>query len=477
MLTNPAATTATDLDLDLDSTDHYFPDQPEAGEEDVKEVRCQFVTGAAGSGKTYSIRERINNDPTEGILCATTGIAGVNLGTTTINSILRYFDTDSLRQIFVSGRLITRYAELARSFKNIYLDEASMLPAEQLDLHYQAIKAANQYEKVKKSKNPDGIGLVLTGDFCQLPPIKAKWAFEAECWPLFEQNTLRLTKNWRQGDGIFLEGINALRSGNGAIGSDLLRQSGVDFANANLLDFPGTTILAKNADVDRYNYVALSRLQTETVRVKSERWTYRGSNPPSEWKLIPLELEVKLGSYVMILANDSPTFSYANGDCGWIEAFDPTVNVFTIKLARNDKIVNVPMIERRINVSYDPKIALDDNDCTELMYSKKKEDDMMSAFGTRPWKEPYLDLDLDRYVSGGIRYSPVRLAYAATVHKTQGLTLDNVQIDCRNGFFGSAAMAYVAVSRCRTAAGLRIVGTPQLLAQRCKVAPEVVRWL
>src|ERR1044072_3198676 len=68
--------------------------------------RCGFITGSAGTGKTYQLRELIRNDPSEGMLCATTGIAGVNLGTVTINSQLRYFDTDSMINGFVSGRLV-----------------------------------------------------------------------------------------------------------------------------------------------------------------------------------------------------------------------------------------------------------------------------------------------------------------------------------------------------------------------------------
>jgi ATP-dependent DNA helicase PIF1 len=468
-------TNSSDYDLALDQNEEPFGAyDPTEEEEESKEVRCEYVTGAAGTGKTFSIRKRIEEDPTYGLLCATTGIAGVNLGTTTINAQFGYFDTDSLRQKYISGKLITRMAEFATQYKNLVVDECSMLAAEQLDIFHEAAKAANQYEKVKKSKNPDGIGIVLTGDFCQLPPIKSKWAFDADCWPLFEQNTTVLTKNWRQADGQFLEGINSLRRGDGLTGSNLLRDSGVEFANANLLDYPGTTILAKNQDVDRYNWVALSKLQAEEIKVKSERWTWKGQYPPSEWKLIPDELKVKKGAYVMILANDSPAFTYANGDCGWVEDIDPTTNMFTIKLARNDKLVSVPMVERPLYVKEDPKTLFDGDDSTELVWSKKI---YLREGIERPWGEPHLDLDRDKYVAGSIKYSPVRLAYAATVHKTQGLTLDRVQMDIRHGFFGSPAMIYVAVSRCRTAQGLRIVGSPQLLAQRCKIAEEVKRWL
>lgn len=449
-----------------------FPlEEPSEEEEQAKEIRAEFVSGAAGTGKTYEIKRRIEADPSEGILCATTGIAGVNLGTRTIHSILKYFNTESLQQAYASGRLVRNLVELACNYRNLYCDEVSMLPALQLDTLVKAMQDANLSKKVKNSSNFNGIGLVLSGDFMQLPPIREKWAFEAECWPLFEANTLTLTKNWRQGDGNFLKAINHLRRGEGAAGANLLRNTGVEFANANKLDFPGTTILAKNVDVDRYNWVALSRVNGDTIEVESERWLYPGVNAPGEWKLIPEKLQVKLGALVMILANDSPFFSYANGDQGIIEAYDPTVKYFSIRLMRNGQLVNVPMIERRVTINYDPKAYNESGENTELIFSKK---DKGLA---RPWREPYFDEEADKYVAGGIKYMPIRLGYAATVHKTQGLSLDRVQIDCRNGFFGQPAMMYVAVSRCRTPEGLRVVGSVDMLGKRCKIAKEVLRWL
>ncbi len=81
------------------------------------------------------------------------------------------------------------------------------------------------------------------------------------------------------------------------------------------------------------------------------------------------------------------------------------------------------------------------------------------------------------WIIGGIRYMPIRLAYATTIHKSQGLTLDNAQLDIRDQFFGSPNFAYVALSRTRTPAGLRIVGTPACLDQRICIHPEVVPWV
>lgn len=413
-------------------------------------VRCVFTSGAAGTGKTYHWKERIRLDPSEGVLCATTGIAGVNLGTVTINSLLKYYDTESLLNAYVSGRLVRRLANLATAYRNLICDEVSMMPAEQLDTLYRAVQEANRRKKVVKA-NPDGLGIVLVGDFAQLPPIKARWLFEADCWDEFEAGTQKLTKNYRQGDGVFLDAINALRAGEGERGASLLSSTAAEFSQSLDLHFPGTTIMAKNDEVDRFNWQALQRVRGEKFAVNSKRWS--AGRPPSEWKNIPERVELKIGAYVMILANDTTEFRFANGDCGLIVGRD--ASSIQVRLARNDDVVDVGVIERRVH---------DDDKPAEL-----------SPYPT--WGTPWFDERAGKYCVGAVSYLPLRLAWASTVHKSQGLTLDRVQLDLRNHFFGTPAMSYVAVSRCRTPEGLRIVGDERLLASRCKIDPKVRRWV
>ena len=91
--------------------------------------------------------------------------------------------------------------------------------------------------------------------------------------------------------------------------------------------------------------------------------------------------------------------------------------------------------------------------------------------------EPYFDFTEGKWVIGEIQYMPVDFAYATTVHKSQGLTLDTVQIDINDGFFGQGSMSYVALSRCRTPQGLKIVGTPRILEERTNVFEEVLPWI
>lgn len=433
-----------------------YDDDDDGGEIDLSfdapPVRCVFTTGAAGTGKTYYWRQRINNDPSEGELCATTGIAGVNLNAVTINSRLRYFDTESMLNAYVSGRLVSTLARMGARVRNLIVDEGSMMPAEQLDTLYRAVQEANRRKMVTR-KNPEGLGIVFVGDFCQLPPIKARWAFEADCWGEFEKGVQRLEKNWRQGDGAFLDAINALRAGEGERGASLLSSTPTEFSSALDLHFPGTTIMAKNDEVDRFNWQALQRVRGEKFTVSSKRWHM--AKPPGEWKNIPERIELKIGAYVMILANDTASgeFRYANGDCGLIVGRD--ASSIQVRLARNDDVVDVGLIERRV-------------------YDDEKPRDLSPS---PTWGTPWFDERAGKYCVGAVSYLPLRLAYGSTVHKSQGLTLDRIQLDLRNHFFSSPAMCYVSVSRCRTPEGLRIVGTPELLAARCKIDPKVKRWI
>jgi len=94
-----------------------------------------------------------------------------------------------------------------------------------------------------------------------------------------------------------------------------------------------------------------------------------------------------------------------------------------------------------------------------------------------PFGELSLDAERGNWYVGGVEYYPLRVGFAATVFKTQGLSLSNIQIDYRGRFFGHPGSLYVAVSRCRTPEGLRLVGMPDVFAKRCNLNAEVVPWL
>lgn len=394
----------------------------------------EFLTGQAGTGKTFSVKERIENDPEYGILTATTGIAATNLDTITVNSLLGYYDTYSLEEASKLGRLRRRLVALAtgeQQLKNIIIDEVSMMDGRALDILW------NELKTIERSYGIE-IGLILTGDFAQLPPVKAPFAFEAQCWgPCFDSNTIRLTKIYRQKDKDFLDALNWVRIGNGYKAIKLLNKMGVECSKTVDNNFEGLTIKSTNREVEPVNRARFEAIDARLFQLRSIR---RGK-PRSEWKNIPDVLDIKIGALVMILSNKNiaGVFEYVNGDIGFIEDYDEQNQKIAVRLKRDGRLVQVDRIVRE---------------------NKTKNEN------TGQWM-----------VEGDINYMPVRLAYAATVHKTQGLTLDKIQVDVRGLFFKNPGMVYVAMSRCRGPEGLRIVGSPEILAHRTMVDERVKKWL
>lgn len=440
------------------------------------ECYTELLTGSAGTGKTYEINQRLKADPRYGLLCATTGIAAINMGegVTTINAALKYFNTESLTDAYVSGQLVRQLRRISnQGYRNLVVDEVSMMPAEQLDTLIWALDALAGQSTAKP------LGLVLTGDMCQLPPIpvvdkktgrkRVPWIFEAEAWLRFARNTVRLTKCWRQADGPFLEALGYMRQGQGAPAAELLNGS-VEYALNDDREFVGSSIKSTNEEVERFNRACHQQVQGRAIETAATRWTaevdYKGQPKyPAEWKHVPDTLRLKEGAYVMILANQrceeyDGGFLYVNGDCGWVRGFNPDTGALLVELKRSGKVVDVEFVTRRSEQKEEPLTLFNH-----------------TASGFDEVRAPHYDEEKKRWVLGEIRYMPLRLAYATTVHKAQGLTLDAVQINLSNAFFGQPAMAYVAFSRCRSAQGLRVVGSPELLRRRVCVDPKVVRFL
>lgn len=423
-------------------------------------VPCERLIGAAGTGKTYQLLQRTKDDPEYGLLTATTGISAVNLGAITIHSTLRYSDTASLRDAFLSGRLARTLHAIARSHRRLIVEEYSMADGEQLDLWYRGVEEANRYADVSEP-----LGILLVGDLAQLPPVKAKWVFEADCWEKFAQNTVRLDKVWRQAGGPFLDALNHTREGRGGLAAEILAAAGARFETQLDPNFEGTTILPKNQNVNRYNAMALDRVPGERFHLTARRWGRQRSewseNPRThEWG-IPPRLELKLDAYVMILAN-APDFSYVNGDCGHVRDFDE--HGIDVELVRTGKVMRIDKIVRGMEMAEEPDGWMGERIAP-----------VMDAGEYIP--RQHYRAKMRRYVLGQVEYLPVRLAYASTVHKSQSLTLDRVQVDYRDPFFGHPAMLYVALSRCRTLEGLRMVGSRERFAAQCKMEAKVREWL
>lgn len=404
-----------------------------------------FLTGNAGTGKSTLISELSRLHPELLEICATTGIAAINLNSKTLHSTLKFFDTKSLEINWREQLLHMNLRKVRARRKILLIDEVSMLGAEQLDLICNAIDDINNDDTGKQ------LGLWVSGDMCQLPPVKMKYVFKSDYWDRFEDNKVRLTKVWRQDNLDFMKGIDLLRSNKGIEAMEIFKKCGVNFLDKVNDDFEGTTLIPNNADVDAYNEKRLRALPGMLIRSQSK---IRGKEMKEWEKLVPAELRLKVGAYVMILSNDIPDFKFVNGDCGWVEDYDESEDAFNIKLKRTNSIVSIKRIKRQNFSDKEPE-----------------------AYMFTPKFQPYQDYKTGDWVIGEILYHPLRLAYASTIHKSQGLSLDMVQINTRPPFFGYDAMGYVSISRARTPEGLFLIGNPDAIGRKITMNKEVLKYV
>jgi ATP-dependent exoDNAse (exonuclease V), alpha subunit - helicase superfamily I member len=289
----------------------------------------------------------------------------------------------------------------------------------------------------------DGDNLFLLGDGtvthnCQLPPVKAKFAFEVEEWQKYAQNITKLTEVRRQADKPFVTALGHARKGNGKEAMEFLSLL-QDFSSRLIM-----TLTALRCWQRMTKWISLTFCAWASCRLKRFSLNLLDGEKSAQSGRISLRLwRLKSNALVMVLSNKSGEqkgqLVYANGDLGTVVEVDSSGAPW-VKLQRNSQVVKVEYVTRN------NKIPLEPGRRKELRAEGKEE------------------LIADKYeIIGGVTYMPLRVAYASTCHKAQGLTLDNVQIDFRNSFYGQPSMLYVALSRARTANGLRLVGNEQTL--------------
>lgn len=451
------------------------------------------LSGTAGTGKTTMARALIDSTPAGSVvLAATTGIAAVNLGEgTTINALLRYFDTASLHDAYLRGLLQTQVRRLRRTgVHRILLDEKSMLSGQQLTLIARAVREVNEgrisaleavgagedFDAPQRDDELPPIGLTLVGDFGQLPPvpdtdqrtgkkIPIQFAFDSPEWPAFAQHTTTLTRIWRQDAQAFVQALHAVRRADVRTALEFFTAD--RFVDAMDPRFTGTTIFAKNDEVERWNQLRLDELPGALLTFDAARvGKQRG-----DWKQVPDRLVLKEGALVMILANRRQSNSdedeqgrliYANGDLGVLEGkASDTYGGWYVRLHRTGQQVKVYPVVRQHTIPLEP--------------GRRKE--LREHFG-ECWTEHVTEDGKGKHeIIGTVLYMPLRAAYGATVHKTQGLTLDQVQVNIRDPFWRQPGMLFVALSRARTPEGLRLIGNQTGFVERCRIEPRVLPWL
>lgn len=384
-----------------------------------------FLTGAPGSGKTHTVNEYVAYMRAQGVepaITASTGIAATHIGGMTIHSwsgigIRTALNKEDLGAIATSDYIAKR----VRRAKILIIDEVSMLAPGVLAM----VDAVCR--EIKQSADPfGGIQIVMVGDFFQLPPIvkaeagvraqgaliegsSARFAFDSSAWKRAQPIVCYLTEQHRQDDIGFLDLLSAIRRN--TFGSDHLGHLVKRKIEHHTAPQSAPKLFSHNIDVDRVNNEMLATLPGKPrAFAMSSQGPHALTGALQRGCLSPETLHLKIGASVMFTKNN-PKEGFANGTLGMVEAFD-AVSGNPIVVARNGVRITVEPME---------------------------------------WT-----VEENGKVRARIGQLPLRLAWAITVHKSQGMSLDAAVMDLSAVFeFGQG---YVALSRVRRLSGLYLLG-------------------
>lgn len=391
----------------------------------LKTGRSVFLTGAAGSGKTYVLRQYIEYLKEHGVsagVTASTGIAATHLSGMTIHawSGIGIHDTLSTHDI-ESIKQRTQIRNKIQSAQTLIIDEVSMLHHFRLDLVDQVLRT------IRGGQEPfGGMQVILCGDFFQLPPVSrlgeeaAKFVYHADSWKELNPAICYLEEQHRQDDDAYLSILNAIRDDSiDTYHRELLESR---MSNKTIRPTDTTVLHSHNANVDIQNECELETIKGQIFEYKM--YTH-GPQKLVETLvkgcLAPEVLRLKAGARVMFIKNNFEQ-GYVNGTLGVVE-----------HVAQGSIAVRT-LAGKRIAVS-----------------------------------EETWQIEEDGAVKARISQYPLRLAWAITIHKSQGMSMDAAHIDLSRAF--GPGMGYVALSRVRTLAGLTLAG---MNAQALRVHEEVI---
>lgn len=408
--------------------------------------RSVFLTGKAGTGKTTLLREIIQTTHKNTVVVAPTGIAALNAGGVTIHSMFQLpfggFIPDNSSPQFSEHSKFETKATLRRHFKMnglkkavirnmelLIIDEVSMLRADLLD--------AMDYmmQTVRKKASPfGGVQVLFIGDLLQLPPVirddewrtlknyyKGKFFFHSHAVQQSPPLYIELSKIFRQTDDTFISVLNNLRN-NQISQQDIQTLNQYVKPDFDLKANKGyITLTTHNAKADEMNAQALEDLEGKLLTYKPE---ITGDFPE---KIFPVEelLQLKVGAQIMFVKNDlSFDKNYFNGKMGVIKS-----------LSNQEILVHFPEENKTIEVEK-----------YEWQNIRYKVDEMTK--------------EIEEEVLGSFVHYPIKLAWAITVHKSQGLTFDKAALDVSRVFL--PGQAYVALSRLRSLNGLILLSPLQM---------------
>jgi len=375
-----------------------------------------LLTGPAGAGKTFVLNQFVKLSKHAGkhvSVTATTGLAATHLGGTTIHSWAGIGVHDSIEPGFAEHISNTR-KEIIEKTDVLIIDEISMLHDFRLDMVDEVCRL------VRKVDEPfGGIQIIMSGDFFQLPPINrgdsraGGFVVNSKVWQELDPVICYLSEQHRQDDEELLEILNAIRAGD-------VRRHHAEKLLQRAEEFPDdleemTELHTVNIDVDKLNAAKLEQLEGDEI---SYGQTTTGSESYVESLqrsvLAPAALKLKKGALVMAVKN-SPERKYVNGSLGTVIEFEPYTDYPIVEFKNGKTVSMIP-------------------DTWELRDGDKKR--------------------------ASITQIPLRLAWAITVHKSQGMTLDAARIDLRKAFV--EGMGYVALSRVKNLRNLYLTGINQM---------------
>lgn len=391
-----------------------------------------YLTGSAGSGKTYLLNQYISYLQDHNIavaVTASTGIAATHMNGMTIHGwsgigVRNKMDERDLNQLEEKKYLWNRF-EKARV---LIIDEISILHGYQLDM---IEKVCRKFKRVGKPFG--GLQVILSGDFFQLPPVEKvniyseyenSMVYASDAWKILNPAVCYLTEQHRQEDNTLTEILNNIRTN--TIEEKHYKHLEKRIAAKLGENEKATKLYTHNVNVDHEN-------QTELAKINGEEKIYYMTSKGNDIIVEILkksclaheELRLKIGAEVMCIKNNMES-GYVNGSRGKVVDFDAETHNPIIKLYNGKTVAITPML----------------------------------------WA-----IEEDGKIKASITQLPIRLAWAITIHKSQGMSLDNAEIDLRSTF--AYGMGYVALSRVRTLSGIKLIG---LNKDALRVDPRVLEF-